>query len=95
VSISHAIIRYPLITEKNTAMRAQNKYVFEVDLRATKDQIRKAVQELFGVKVVGVTTAITKGKLKKVGRSVGYRSDRKRAIIRLAAGQKIDKFGEV
>lgn len=89
------VIRYPLITEKNSALRADDKYVFEVDSGATKTQIGKAVQELFGVKVLSVNTAVVKGKRRRRGRSVGYSSDRKKAFVRLAKGQKIEKFGEV
>lgn len=95
MSKNHDIIRHPLITEKNTAMRAQNKYVFEVDRNAAKDEVKTAVEQLFGVKVLAVNTSVVKGKRKRTGRYVGYRSDRKKAIVRLAEGQKIDKFGEV
>ncbi len=92
----HSIIRYPSITEKNTALRSsQNKYVFEVDPKATKTEIKKAVESLFSVKVVSVNTMVVKGKLKRVGRFSGYRSDWKKAIIRLAAGNTITKFGDV
>ncbi len=90
-----SIIRQPLITEKNTQLRAENKYVFEVDRKATKQDVREAVQNVFGVKVDSVTTAVMKGKKKRTGRFVGYRSDRKKAIVKLAEGQKIDRFGEV
>lgn len=65
----HSIIRYPSITEKNTALRtSQNKYVFEVDPKASKPQIKKAVETLFNVKVLSVNTMVVKGKLKRVGR---------------------------
>lgn len=92
----HSIIRYPSITEKNTALRSsQNKYVFEVDPKASKPQIKKAVEALFNVKVLSVNTMVVKGKLKRVGRYSGYRSDWKKAIVRLAAGSTITKFGDV
>lgn len=92
----HSIIRYPSITEKNTALRSsQNKYVFEVDPKATKPQIKKAIEVLFNVKVLSVNTMVVKGKLKRVGRYSGFRSDWKKAIVRLAAGQTITKFGDV
>lgn len=92
----HSIIRYPSITEKNTALRnSQNKYVFEVDPKATKPQIKKAVETLFNVKVLSVNTMVVKGKFKRVGRFAGKRADWKKAIIRLAAGQTITKFGDV
>lgn len=92
----HDIIRYPSITEKNTALRAaENKYVFEVAPRATKPEIKEAVEKLFGVKVAGVNTSIVKGKKKRMGKFSGYQSDWKKAIVQLAKGQTIAKFGEV
>jgi large subunit ribosomal protein L23 len=95
VSIYHKIIKAPIITEKNTMLRAQNKYVFEVDARATKSEIKIAVQHLFNVRVNSVNTVLVKGKLKRMGRFVGLRSDKKKAIVKLAEGQSIERFGEV
>jgi len=96
VSKYHSIIKYPSITEKNTALRTdQNKYVFEVALDADKAEIKEAVQKLFSVDVVAVNTMVVKGKKKRTGRSVGYRTDRKKAIVKIKAGQNIEKFGEV
>ncbi|MDR0330353.1 MAG: 50S ribosomal protein L23 [Chitinispirillales bacterium] len=92
----HSIIRYPSVTEKNTLLRSeQNKYVFEVALGATKIEIKEAVQKLFSVDVEDVNTMVVKGKKKRTGRNVGYRPDRKKAIVKIKAGQNIDKFGEV
>lgn len=92
----HSLIRYPSITEKNTAMRdAENKYVFEVLRDASKPEIKEAVEKLFGVSVVSVNTMVVKGKKKKMGRFAGYRSDWKKAIVKIQEGQKIAKFGEV
>lgn len=92
----HSIVRYPSITEKNTTMReTQNKYVFEVLRTATKPQIKEAVEKLFGVVVLTVNTMVVKGKKKRMGRYVGYRSDWKKAIVKLQEGQSIAKFGEV
>ena len=91
----HNLIRYPLITERNTNLRAENKYVFEVDRRATKKDVREAVQNLFGVSVESVNTMVMKGKRKRMGRFEGKRADCKKAIVKLAEGQSIDKFGEV
>jgi large subunit ribosomal protein L23 len=95
VSIYHKIIKAPIITEKNTMLRAQNKYVFEVDNRANKDEIKEAVQKLFDVKVEAVNTVVVKGKLKRMGRFSGLRPDRKKAIVKIAEGQSIERFGEV
>lgn len=95
MSIHHEIILRPSITEKNTVLKnAHNKYVFEVALDATKVQIRQAVEKLFGVEVESVRTAVAKGKKKRMGRFVGYRQNRKKAIVRLAKGQTISQFGE-
>lgn len=92
----HSIIRYPSITEKNTSMReTQNKYVFEVTRTASKPEIKEAVEKLFAVTVLSVNTILVKGKKKRMGRNVGYRSDWKKAIIRIQDGQTISKFGEV
>jgi large subunit ribosomal protein L23 len=96
MSIYHAIIRYPSITEKNTTLRtAQNKYVFEVAPDATKPQIKKAVEKIFGVNVLSVNTIVVKGKLKRTGRFAGYRPNWKKAIVKVQTGQTIAKFGEV
>jgi large subunit ribosomal protein L23 len=96
VSKYHSIIRYPSITEKNTSMReTQNKYVFEVTRTASKPEIKEAVEKLFAVTVLSVNTILVKGKKKRMGRNVGYRSDWKKAIIRIQDGQTISKFGEV
>jgi large subunit ribosomal protein L23 len=96
MSIMHGLIRYPSVTEKNTALRtSQNKYVFEVRTDAEKPQIKEAVEKLFSVKVLSVNTMVVKGKMKRVGRSQGRRPDWKKAIVKLAAGQTISKFGEV
>ncbi|NLD98454.1 MAG: 50S ribosomal protein L23 [Fibrobacter sp.] len=92
----HSIIRYPSITEKNTTLREmQNKYVFEVLRTATKPEIKEAVEKVFGVVVESVNTMVVKGKEKRMGRHVGYRSDWKKAIVKLQEGQSIAKFGEV
>jgi large subunit ribosomal protein L23 len=74
---------------------AQNKYVFTVATKATKQQIKKAVEKLFGVKVESVNTLVVKGKEKRTGRFAGYRSDWKKAIVKVEKGQTIAKFGEV
>jgi large subunit ribosomal protein L23 len=96
VSSYHKIIRCPSITEKNTTLRStQNKFVFEVDINAKKPEIKEAVEKLFGVKVIAVNTGIMKGKKKKMGKFAGYQSDWKKAIVKLAEGQTIAKFGEV
>lgn len=92
----HKIIKYPSITEKNTTLRQmQNKYVFEVDIKANKPVIKEAVEKLFDVTVESVNTIVVKGKKKRIGRNVGYRSDWKKAIVKVKEGQSIARFGEV
>ena len=96
MSIHHSIILAPSITEKNTNLRSdQNKYVFEVARDATKLDVKSAVESIFGVSVESVNTMVVKGKKKRVGHNVGYKSNWKKAIVKLAQGQSIDKFGEV
>jgi len=94
------IIQKPIITEKSTALKEQaNRYVFKVDQRANKRQIRKAVEELFNVKVKKVTTTIYRGKPKtvmnKAGRFTGRGSNWKKAYVTLAEGDSIDVFDVV
>ncbi len=82
------IIYKPLVTEKATRLMEQNKYVFVVDKRANKIEIRKAVEDLFGVKVESVNTVNVSGKPKRVGIHRGYKPDRKKAIVTLKEGSK-------
>lgn len=90
------IIKRPLITEKATILKEkENKYQFMVDKDATKGQIKQAVQELFKVKVEGVHTAIVPGKLRRMGAHAGYRSDWKKAIVKVQKGQEIKMVEEV
>lgn len=92
----HSIIKYPSITEKNTSLRQlQNKYVFEVAKSAKKPEIKEAVEKIFDVTVDSVNTIVVKGKKKRMGRNVGYRSDWKKAIVKVKEGQTIARFGEV
>lgn len=90
------VIIEPLVTERSMLMRDdQNKYAFRVHVRATKPEIRKAVEELFDVKVVAVTTMNVIGKTKRLGRYVGRRSAWKKAIVKVASGQKIEIYDAV
>ena len=84
------VIVSPVITEKATNLTEQNKVVFRVAPKATKPQIKDAVEKLFDVKVTSVNTLVTKGK-KKIFRGLrGQRSDVKKAIVTLAEGDTID-----
>lgn len=80
----------PVITEKATVLTELNKVVFQVAKDATKDEIAAAVEELFKVRVIKVNTLITKGKTKRFRGILGKRSDVKKAIVTLQAGQTID-----
>lgn len=91
---SHDIIRKPVITEKSMAAMAEKKYTFVVSPKANKSQIKKAVEEVFGVKVEVVKTLTTMGKTKRVGVHVGKRADFKKAIVKLAADSKSIEFFE-
>ncbi len=94
------IILKPIITERSTSLKeTSNKFVFEVDPRANKREIRLAVEKLFNVKVRDVRTLIIRGKPKTTfmrgGRFIGKRPDRKKAIVKLSRGETIDIFDQV
>ena len=89
----YEIIRRPLDTEKyDRARDDHNQYAFEIDKRATKLQVKEAVESLFKVSVTKVTTHHVKGKLKRVGQHVGHRPDWKRAVVSLKEGDAISLF---
>ena len=84
-----SIIVRPVMTEKSTALTAtQNVITFDVARDANKIEVRHAVETLFNVKVDSVRVVKVSGKIKKVGRSIGRAQDRKKAYVKLAAGQK-------
>lgn len=87
---TYDIILAPVITEKATLLSEHNQVAFRVAMTATKPQIRKAIEELFKVKVTGVNTLKVKGKTKRFRGRMGRRSDYKKAIVTLAEGQSID-----
>jgi len=89
------IIRRPLITEKSTVQReGQNTLAFEVDSRANKIEIQRAVEAQFKVKVADVRIANCHGKVRRQGRFEGRRPDWKKAYVRLAPGEKTIDFFE-
>ncbi|ANX10543.1 50S ribosomal protein L23 [Fictibacillus halophilus] len=88
------VIKRPVITERSTEIMADKKYTFEVNPRATKTQIKGALEEIFGVKVQTVNTANYKGKFKRVGRHTGYTSKRKKAVVTLTPESKELDFFE-
>lgn len=95
---SYDLLRRPIITEKSMAPcydRQGNeikKYTFEVPQSANKIEIKKAVEEVFGVQVAKVNTMNVTGKLKRMGRNEGRRPSWKKAIVTLAAGSKTIEF---
>ena len=91
---AYDIIKKPLLSEKGYEGIPSKKYVFEVDPRATKSQIKAAVEEIFGVKVEKVNTANVKGKYKRQGRTEGYTANRKKAYVQLREGSAAIKFFE-
>ena len=86
------ILIRPIVTEKSTALMEQGKYTFRVPLAATKIQIRQAVEQIFKVKVQAVNTMRYEGKLKRMGRTQGRRSDWKKAVVTLKPGEAIALF---
>lgn len=82
----------PVISEKANALREQDKYVFIVRTDATKVQIKEAVRKLFNVKVVDCTTMNVGGKMKRLRGKPGLTSSYKKAIVRVAPGEKIQAF---
>jgi large subunit ribosomal protein L23 len=84
------VIVAPAITEKSTMASEQNQVVFNVAKKATKPQIKAAVEALFNVKVTGVNTMIRKGKTKRFRGTIGQLSDVKKAVVTLADGHSID-----
>jgi large subunit ribosomal protein L23 len=92
----HDVLRRPLVTEKGiTKKDSEATLCFEVALDANKIQVRQAVEKLFNVKVAAVRTATFDGKLRRRGRFVGYRSDWKKAYVKLEPGQKVPEFTEM
>ncbi|MEE9566258.1 MAG: 50S ribosomal protein L23 [Desulfobacteria bacterium] len=89
----YQIIKGPLITEKGTIQKeANNQLTFEVDRKANRVEIRHAVEKVFNVRVEKVRTMQIKGKVKRVGRTLGKRRDWKKAIVTLAKGENIEFF---
>ena len=88
----YEVLRRPLVTEKSTRLAESNKYVFEVDKRANKDQVRAAVEKAFKVGVVSVNMIRVPGEVKRMGRRAVARPSWKKAIVTLKEGDKIQFF---
>jgi large subunit ribosomal protein L23 len=92
---ANQIIRRPLVTEKSTILREEgNVIAFEVDAKANKIEVKKAVEELFKVTVIEVRLFNVRGKMKRMGRWVGKRRDWRKAYVRLKKGEKAPEFVE-
>lgn len=85
-----SIIKEPILTEKSSAERGQNKYFFKVQKNANKNEIKKAVEQLFKVKVLDVNTMKVNGKKRRQGRLEGKTKDWKKAMVTLKEGQVIE-----
>ena len=88
------VIRRPLITEKATNALELNQYTFEVDHRASKPDIKAAVEKLFDARVIGISTMNPPRRTRRIGRFAGKRAQVKKAIVRLAEGNSIQLFPE-
>lgn len=89
------LVRRPIVTEKATMLLENNQYTFEVDPRATKPQIKAAIQDLFNVSVTGISTQNPPRKKRRMGKFMGYKPLYKRAVVTLADGDSITLFPEV
>jgi large subunit ribosomal protein L23 len=90
----YEVVKKPILTEKSSALKAEaNKIVLKVATHANKIEIKKAIEGLFEVKVTGVQTMGYRGKLKRVGKSIGRRKNWKKAIVTLEDGADLDVFG--
>jgi large subunit ribosomal protein L23 len=91
----YAVIKRPLVTEKSTALSGVNKYIFEVDIRANKPQIKEAVEKAFEVTVTGVNVMVMKGKShggRRFRRRMTFSPDWKKAVVTLAPSDSIELF---
>jgi large subunit ribosomal protein L23 len=95
VKSAYQIIRKPVITEKGLGVKeTQATLVFEVAAKATKTEVKEAVQQIFKVKVASVRTALFQGKERRRGRFTGFRPDWKKAYVRLKAGEKMPEYAQ-
>ena len=91
--INYEIIKTPITTEKTTDQKTlANQFTFEVDRRANRVEIKRAIEQIFNVRVAKVRTLQVKGKRKRLGRIMGKRKDWKKAVISLMPGERIDSL---
>lgn len=86
------VLLRPVISEKSMGLMEENRYTFYVDTKANKIEIKNAVEKLFKVTVLSVNTITVKGKMKRLGRTQGLTPTRKKAIVTLKPGDKIEIF---
>ncbi|WP_311408094.1 50S ribosomal protein L23 [Liquorilactobacillus uvarum] len=91
---SRKVILKPVVTEASMADMDDKRYTFDVDVHATKVQVKKAIEEIFDVKVVKVNIMNVRGKLKRMGRYAGYTKKRRKAIVTLSSDSKEIKLFE-
>lgn len=89
---AYEIIKRPIVTEHSMDQMADRKYTFEVAVDANKVEIKKAVEEIFGVTVEKVTTMNMNGKVKRMGMNIGKRADWKKAVVKLTEKSKTIEF---
>ena len=89
------IIQKPLLTEKSTNLNQYNQYSFIVNKHSNSNEIKKAIEKIFKVKVTKINTSIMRGKLKSFKGKIGYKKDYKKAIVTLAEGNTIDSSLEI
>lgn len=92
---SYEVLRRPIITEKSTMLGERGQYVFEVARKANKIDVKRAVEEVFRVRVRAVNIVQVHGKVRRVGRNVGHTPGWKKAIVSLEAGGRIELFAGV
>ena len=91
----HQIIVRPVVTEKSTDLQGRNNhYVFEVAKAANKIEIRKAIEQVFGVRVKDVRTMVVRGDLRRVGKFTGRQRSWKKAVVTVHPGDSIDLYGD-
>jgi large subunit ribosomal protein L23 len=96
VKVLSEVLKRPLVTEKATAMKSsENKIVLEVAMAANKKEVKLAAEKLFSVSVDSVNISISRGKAKRVGKTMGRRNNWKKAVLTLKNGSDIDAFGVV
>jgi large subunit ribosomal protein L23 len=88
----YEVLLKPLVTEKNTTLAAAGKYVFEIGKTANKYEVKNAVEKAFKVTVTAVNITTTPGEMRRVGRNKVIRPSRKKAVVTLKAGDKIEFF---